>query len=147
MANDILSFFPSFISGQRLVDGGDLQQLADLLFSYQTGITALAGGGQVGATVLNNFANRIDTVANANDSVQLPIALPGRWILLYNNTATSAQVFGNPSNPANANAGDTIATSSSNTQQATGTGIALAGAAIAMFYCFTLGQWKEFLTA
>ena len=149
----MLAYFQSFIPGSRLIDGGDLKTLVNTLFQTTSGITALAGGGQTGATQLNPGLNRVDTVASANDSVLLPYAIPGNFVVVYNNTATDAKIYGNPANPQNPSAaspqgqGDTIAASTSNTQQATATGVTLANSKVSIFYCFVLGQWKQLLTA
>ena len=148
----ILAYFPSFFPSNRLIDGGELKQLANMFFNYTTGITALAGGGQAGATQLNQGLNRVDTCATNDDSVMLPFAIPGNQCVVYNNTSSTLSIYGqvaNPQNPTTASPqgiGDTIAASTSNTQQATATGITLATAKTAIFYCFVLGQWKEVLT-
>src|SRR6266481_6420132 len=116
LLSSVLALFPSFVPGNRLIDGGDLQSLANELFAAATGITALAGGGQTGATQLAAALNRVDTCATNSDSVLLPQAIPGRQITVKNNTAQTLAIFGIPSNPVTG-AGDTIATSQSNTQQ------------------------------
>lgn len=142
----MLALFQSFIPGFRQVDGGELQQLAQSLFSVKTGIVAHAGGGQANATPLTAALNRVDTVASASDSVMLPPAIPGARVQVKNNTATLLAIFGVPANANNDGAGDTIATSQSNTQQPTATGITLATTLTARFDCYVLGQWQEFLT-
>lgn len=146
LVSSILGLFPSFTPGARLVDGGELQQMANELFSTETGIVAGAGGTQALARPLIAAYNRVDTVASASDSVKLPQAIPGRRITITNNTATLLAIFGIPNNPVTG-AGDTIAASNSNTYQPTATGITLATTLTADFICFTAGQWKEFLTA
>lgn len=136
--------FPSFIQGLRLIDGGDLQQLVAQQFSAKTGITALAGGGQTGATPLPAQYNRVDTAgAGGTDSVMLPLALPGAELTVKNASGQSIQVFGQPNNPQNAGAGDTIAAASSNTQVATGTGVSQANTKTCQYQCFALGQWQQ----
>lgn len=146
LASSILQLFTSFQPGPRLIDGSDLQTQANFLFSAQTGIIAAARGGQANATPLQAAYNRIDTVATASDSVQLPQAIPGLQVTVKNNTATLLAIFGIPLNPVTG-VGDTIASSQSNTQQPTATGITLATTLTADFICFTAGQWQEVLTA
>ncbi len=146
LVSSILQLFTSFQPGPRLIDGSDLQTQANLLFSAQTNITAFAGGGQTNATPLQAALNRVDTVATASDSVQLPQAIPGLRVTVKNNTATLLAIFGIPNNPVTG-VGDTIASSQSNTQQPTATGITLATALTAQFVCFQAGQWQEILTA
>jgi hypothetical protein len=145
LLSSVLALFPSFVPGNRLVDGGDLASLASELFGTSIGLVALAGGGQTGATPLPAAINRVDTCASNSDSVMLPQAIPGRQITVYNNTANTLAVFGIPSNPVTG-AGDTIAARNSNTQQATGTGITIATTLASIFFCYEAGEWKEFLS-
>lgn len=143
----IMSQFPSFVRGLRLIDGEDLRALGNLLFSYNpVGITALAGGGQVGATPLPFAVNEISVAASANDSVALPLAVPAKCVWVNNDGAQSVQVFGQATNP-NTGVGDTIAPNNSINQAATATGVAQASAKIACYVCFAPGKWKQFLTA
>ena len=145
-AQSVLASFQSFLAGFRLIDGQDLQHLANLEFSTTNGLTALAGGGQSGATPLPSAINEISTVASANDSVALPQALPGTTVVVINDGANSCQVFGQASNPLSTNsAGDTIAAHNSTAQTATGTGVAQASAAVGVYYCFAIGKWKQTL--
>lgn len=140
----ILAQFTSFIPGLRLIDGGELLAMANNIFSTSSGIVARAGGGQASATVLKTVLNEIDTVANANDSVMLPLAVPGLQVQVNNVTATSLQVFGQLANPNVAGGGgDTIAASNSSTQQATATGVAHAANTAFTYTCFVAGQWKQ----
>lgn len=134
-------------SGPGLVDKGTLRSLVNQLFSYSNGLTAQAGGTQAAALRLVSTINEVSTVATAADSVALPIAYPGSAIFLINDGANSMQVFGAPSNPSNGGAGDTIAAHNSVAQTATATGVPQASAAVAVYVCFALGKWKQFLTA
>lgn len=145
--NSILAYFQSFVAGNRLIDGGDLLALAKFEFQATTGITALAGGGQTGATPLNYGINRVDTVATNADSVMLPPAIAGAQVTVYNNSANTLQVFGQPANAGGAVLGDTIAPNNSNTQQATGTGVSQNTAVVGEYFCFINGQWKQLLSA
>ena len=128
-----------FQPGLALQDGNALQQLVNQEFGVLAGIVALAGGGQAGATQLNAAFNIVETVATASDSVMLPPANVGASCYVYNATAATLAIFGQ--------VGDTIATSQSNTQQATATGITQATTLTALYICFKAGQWKQFLTA
>lgn len=60
----------------------------------QIGLTALAGGGQTGATITGYGVNTVTTVATAADSVALPPAAPGLTVFVKNTTATSMTVYG-----------------------------------------------------
>lgn len=147
--SSVLSIFKSFIPGPRLIDGQDLLEQANMLWGVTTGITALAGGGQAGATQLQVGLNRVDTATNTgDDSVMLPPAIVGARVVVYNNTAYAIQVFGQPANAGGGLvAGDTIAAHNSNTQQATGTGVSHPSAIEGTYDCYVLGQWKQSYSA
>jgi len=110
-----------------------------------TGITALAGGGQTGATQLTAQFNKVSTVASGNDSVMLPAvtATPnklgaiGSQIIVRNAGANSLQVFGSGT--------DTI------NDVATATGVAVGAGKTAVFiahsYNGTVGNWYMVLSA
>lgn len=114
-----------------------------------TGITALAGGGQSGATLLafgssggsgQCGAFRVDTVATAADSVRLPptdgspFSVPvGTEIAVVNNGANSMQVFGSGTDTING--------------VATGTGVAQAAGKSAIYKLYAAGAWFRLLSA
>lgn len=58
--------------------------------SSRNGLTALAGGGQTGATLLDRTINRVTTVATAADSVMLPKAVNGKIVFVVNAAAANA---------------------------------------------------------
>lgn len=140
----ILQFFSSFVSGSRLVDGGDCLLLARMIGQATSGITALVGGGLSSATpVLNIGLSEVDTCATDSDSVQLPPAIPGSSITVWNATGHTLAVFGCGSNLNNSNTADVIASASSN---ATATSQTIATTKTAVFNCFKAGVWKMMLT-
>lgn len=57
-------------------------------------LTAFAGGGRTNATALGYGINRISVCATAADSVQLPAWIPGAEVIVVNDGAAAAQVFG-----------------------------------------------------
>jgi len=67
-----------------------------------TGLTALASGGQSGATQLLAGYSNITTVATAGDSVLLPQAEKGRQSIIKNSGAASMAVFPSTSDSINA---------------------------------------------
>jgi len=94
-------------------------------------ITALAGGGQTGATQLLDGVNRVDTEATANDSVMLPATVGtagGKIAVVINNTATSMQVYGAGTDTING--------------VATGTGVAQAANTVKFYVCTLPGAWN-----
>ena len=101
--------------------------------SCANGLTALAGGGQTGATNLTGALNRVTTVATAADSVMLPTAKAGMNIFVKNTAANSLNVF-----PAS---GDAINALSANAAYA------LATVKAAFFVCTVDGTWDTVLTA
>jgi hypothetical protein len=102
--------------------------------SYINGLTALAGGGQTGATLLSKTFNRITTVASSGDSVVLPAAAPGLTITVKNAAATnSTNVY-----PA---VGDAINALSANAA------FALAAGKSAQFTSYVAGTWDTILSA
>jgi len=89
--------------------------------------TALAGGGQAGATLLTSQIAKVGTVATAGDSVLLPLSTPGHERIVVNATANSMNVF--------PQTGDTINALSANAA------FAMAAGKTAHFYCPAAGQW------
>lgn len=105
------------------------------------GITAFAGGGQTGATLLPDGCNEITTVATTADSVKLPPAVGGMIVCVVNKGANSTQVFGSGIDVIN--------------EVATATGVALAAGAKGIYFCTrsanaaaaTAGEWYLVLSA
>lgn len=83
-----------YTSSRQLVSGSDINNIADQLNSITVGIVAKAGGGFAGATQLVAANNIVATVANANDSVKLPIGFPGLKVLIINQNANAVGVYG-----------------------------------------------------
>lgn len=84
----------NYTSSRQLVDGKDMNNITQQLNSITVGIVAHAGGGQADAVQLNAATNVIATVANANDSVKLPIGFPGLKVLIINQDADAVGVYG-----------------------------------------------------
>lgn len=134
----------SFVSGPRLIDGGDFSQFFASEQSVVDGIVAHAGGGQASATALTNALNQVDTCASDNDSVMLPPALRGTKVWINNNTGHTLAVYGVPSNNFLATpAGDTIAVQGSTSQVATATGVTQLTGVACWYVCTQTGQWKQ----
>jgi hypothetical protein len=139
----MLQYMTSFIPGSRLVDGGDCLTLAQQVVGVKAPLTALAGGGQVGATGCNCGLNLV-TIAGAGgtDSVALPLAVPGVRVIVQNDSLNAIQVFGQASNP-NTLVGDTIAAYNSSTYEPTATGVTQAASTVTEYYCAVAGKWKQ----
>ncbi|SRR6266568_4695059 len=94
--------------------------------------TALAGGGQTGATLLLDGVNQVDTVVSAADSVMLPYALPGTVVWVLNNDSTdSMQVFGQLTETING--------------VASATGVAHQAGVLGAYVCSFQGLWAQIL--
>ena len=139
----ILAYLQSFIPGSRLVDGGDCLFMAKQLFQANGPYTALAGGGQAGATQMQPGLNLVSTAGvGGTDSVMLPQAIPGSQVVVQNDSANAIQVFGQAAN-ALTGVGDTIAAYNSSTYQVTATGVAQAASTVTEYYCVIAGKWKQ----
>lgn len=112
-------------------------------FYFANGVTALAGGGQAGATNIGQpnaqgifpaFVE-VDTVASAADSVALPFAVAGRMMFIRNAGANSMNVFAQASNNRATGAQDSI------NGGANGTGVAVAANHGAIAFCAKSGVW------
>lgn len=126
--------FSTLIPSRQLISGAHINGTNNLLTSFQGGIVALAGGALSALTpILNAAFNEIGTVANANDSVVLPIAKVGLRVEVTNSGGASAQIFANGTDTINGTAG--------------ATGVALANTATALYICTKNGVWKRFVSA
>jgi hypothetical protein len=122
-------------SGKGIVDSATGAQLLGASGGLATvgttadGLTAHAGGGQASALLLTASVNRLTTVATAADSVKLPPSAPNLAVVIINDGAHAAQVFGSGT--------DTI------DGVATATGVPLTNAKRAIYYCLTAGAWQS----
>src|ERR1035438_880355 len=62
------------------------------VFGVSSGITALAGGGQPGATLLSQVISLVSIVATAGDSVILPVSSPGMELTVINGGANTLAI-------------------------------------------------------
>lgn len=106
--------------------------------TFQSSITAHAGGTQAAALVLNPNVNlvEVDTVATTGDSVALPQCVAGTYLFMANAGSGTLDVYGNPTTNAasgtldtiNGTAGTSAYTLTTNTN--------------AVFFCAKNGAWK-----
>lgn len=110
------------------------EQVYALRYSATDALTALAGGGQTGATLNQYGTNRYTTVATAADSSIMPPAKAGDIIIVINAAAAnSMNVFPASGEKFNALSGDAA--------------FALASNKTAIFICAVDGTWNTVLTA
>lgn len=91
------------------------------------GITAFATGGQGSATAITAMINRITICASAGDSVKLPTATAGLFLVISNSGAAYANVF-----PASSDAIDALAIN---------TAVSLPVGGRLTFTCSVAGTW------
>lgn len=96
----------------ELIAGGMAAPTASALGgSVVTGLTALAAGGQAGATPLTGTVNVVAVCATSADSCMLPVGDAGDEIVVRNNGAAPCAVFpqvGGAINGGSANAAFTV---------------------------------------
>jgi hypothetical protein len=90
---NVVQILNSFEPGFRLVDGGDLKTMAELLFSVRDNI--YGGTGLDDATPIQTYISQVVS----GDSVVLPPGLPGRYVWVFNDTAADLQVYAASPNP------------------------------------------------
>ena len=150
MTISVFNFMTSFYGkyGDALIGREALTNLANFVLGNTNGITALAGGAQAGSPVLAYGYNEIDTVATTNDSTQLPVAIPGTMVTVYNAGANTARIYaGTAPNINNASALDQIVANATIAKTANGTSITLASGYTLTFNCYTIGIWKQLVAA
>jgi hypothetical protein len=154
MTISVFSFMTNFYGkyGDALIGRDALTNLANFVLGSQNGITALAGGAQAGSPVLAYADNEIDTVVTTNDSVQLPIAIPGAMLSVYNAGANTARIYaGAAPNINNLVAGvaqlDQIVANATISKTANAAAITLASGYTLTFNCYTIGLWKQLAVA
>jgi hypothetical protein len=103
--------------------------------SAKDNITAYNGGGQANATLLTAMLNRIVTVANATDSLKLPVSSPGMAVTVTNASVSTQPVVVFPQ------AADQI-----NALGISGS-FSILNTKTCEFICHTAGQWHTLLSA
>lgn len=113
---------------------GGLRRLAFPQFSTKYGQTALAGGGQTGATAIVAMMTQFSTVANPGDSALLPNAHAGRRVVVMNTGASSMNLW--PSNTTDAIDGITA-----------GNPLSVPVNSVVELFCIKAGQWYSDVSA
>lgn len=129
--------FSRLITSRQLISGQHINSLTDLLTGTTASVIAFAGGGQAGATLLTSAFNEIATVANAADSLALPIAKSGMRIAITNLAANAPQIW--------------VANGSSDVIRPNGATVTnVVGPAqniTHLFVCYKDGVWTRFISA
>ena len=145
-AKSVFTYFGSFWqkTGDALIGREALTQLAQFTLGTVNSLTALAGGGQPGATQLAYSVNEVDTVTSNNDSVQLPLAIVGAYCLIVNAGASTLAIYANAATNSNNGAVlDQMIAINTNTKTAAASDITLASGHTSEFVCSTAGLWKQ----
>ena len=122
----------SLTSGPQLIAGDVVMGLAALTGLNASGpLTAHAGGTQALATQLVNGLNEVGTTATNNDSVQLPLALPGTVVFVANSGAATLAVYGRYGSS------DTIDGTAGATGTTQTTGVDN------LYFCAAAGRWRK----
>lgn len=122
------------VNFQAGVGLSDISQMASGNGFSAATITARAGGTQASATPIRSALTLIAVCATAGDSVQLPPAVGGQFLLLTNGGAASANMFANPG-------ADTL------NGVANGTAVPLAVGKSIMLFSPLAGAWFGVLSA
>lgn len=135
--------------GRKSQQGGGYQlQDCDYILGIAGGqnlecqdIIAKAGGGQALATPIgpNAFLVRIKTCVTNLDSAQLPQAIKGQAIMVYNSTAQTCNVYANPNTNKVTGVLDTI-NGAANANAITMAALVAAGTGY-LFFCPADGIW------
>ena len=149
MTTTLYSFLSFFgLSGPQLVDPQDLTELATFTVGSNKVSAALPGGAQAGAPVLKLGINDIEVCASTNDSVQMPFAIPGARVTVYNGGAQTLRIYANASpNTYNGSVVDQLVANATNSLTANGTALTLAAGYAADFVCGDNGYWKRLYAA
>lgn len=134
---------PHQLQGYALQDSAYINGLAGGNNRYVQSVTAFAGGGAASATPIGTpnaqgiEAQLIElrTVASVADSVQLPAAVAGKVLDVFNASANSANAYANPNTNKATGSTDTINGST------TATAYAIAGGVSVRFFCPRDGIW------
>lgn len=121
--------------GPRLQDADQIFMRVPFNWPFKNALTALAGGGQTGATQLVSGGNKIAVCATIADSAQLPSALAGKICIVTNAGAQSCTIYGKSGRTDTINA------------TAGATGLALAAGVSALFFCPQDTFWYRILSA
>jgi len=114
--------------GKRLFDGQTLDEvLSNPIWSYSKPLTATVGGTRATSTKITEAIANVATVGATGAGVTLPVAIPGKVVLVCNNTTTDLRVFAEGSSTINGTGGDT--------------GVLQPGPSVAFYIAQSLRQW------
>jgi hypothetical protein len=123
-----MTFPQPFDFGKRLNDGQTLDEvIGNPIWSYSKPLSATVGGTRATSTKIVETIANVATVGASGAGVTLPVALPGKVVLVCNNTTTDLRVFSDGSSTINGTGGDT--------------GVLQPGPSVAFYIAQSLRQW------
>lgn len=124
-----MSFPQPFPFGSRLIDGLGLDQaLATPVWGTTQALSATVGGTRATSTKIVESIANVATVGALGAGVTLPVALPGKVMLVYNNSITDLRVFADGNSSIDGVSGDV--------------GILQRGTSACMFVAQELRKWS-----
>lgn len=139
----LVSRYQSFQDGLRLIDGGELRELAGSIQNAFAGLVATVGGTALTSTALHRALNTVSTSTGTNtDSLVFPPAIPGSVVYVENNTGNTIKLWAATTNPANSTTADLI-TAHNALSGAAAASITQATTIFAQYTCTTIGFWKQ----
>lgn len=89
-----MTFPQPFDFGRRLQEGQSLDEvIGSPVWSYSKPLSATIGGTVLTSTLITESIANVATVGASGAGVTLPVAVPGKVMLVYNNSATDMRVF------------------------------------------------------
>lgn len=123
-----MTFPQPFDFGKRLIDGQDLDgALANPIWSYTRPLTATVGGTRATSTKIVETVANVATVSAPGASLTLPVALPGKVMLVFNNGTNDLRVFADDPSTIDGVSGNT--------------GVLIAASTMTLFVAQELRKW------
>lgn len=123
-----MTFPQPFDFGKRLQDGQSLDEVfANPVWSYSKPLTATVGGTRATSTKIVEAIANVATVGAVGAGVTLPVAIPGKVMLVFNNSATDLRIYADDPSTIDGVSGDT--------------GVLVAASSLTMFVAQSLRHW------
>lgn len=142
---NVQGMFSSFVSGNRLVDGGDLSQMASLIFGYSPTVqscgTAATSTAAIALGTVLGYGMNLVSVSTTGGAITLPPAIPGAQVMVQNQGASTASLWAAFANPNNGGSADSVVIAAASV--ATAASAAVSTGRVSIFMCFATGTWKQ----
>lgn len=102
-----MTFPQPFLFGKRLQEGQSLDEvISNPIWALSAPLSATVGGTRTTSTKIVEAIANVATVGATGAGVTLPVAIPGKVILVYNNTTTDMRVFADDPSTIDGTTGD-----------------------------------------